>query len=178
MSSRKKIDTEALKRTIPGWGADLDPANRPGVPKESNRVPATLAEHVRLERQKPPHRIHLTVERPELTPVFGTSCPPRLLSGKMRDFAYRFGEGRLARWMTLLAADRVDMLEGAALDLLQGRLPHPVREMGLRTELEERGRLARAQRSRSLAVGAGLGALAALGAGLLFARESRRDTAA
>jgi hypothetical protein len=66
--------------------------------------------------------------------VFGTSCPPRGLSGRLRDIAYRYSEGRLVRWVTLLFADRVDMVEGVVEDFARGRPPNVVREMGLATE--------------------------------------------
>lgn len=68
-------------------------------------------------------------------PVFGTSCPPSGLGGHMRDFAYNFSEGRLVRWMTLLAADRVNVVEDLVSDLSQGRVPNVPKEMGLRSEL-------------------------------------------
>lgn len=109
-TSRKSVDY----RHVPGWGADLDPGDRPGVPRE-RALP--VGEGMRwpeaeIPQQKPSIRIFLSVERHRMTPVQGTSCPPRGLSGVLRAFAYRFGEARLARWLPLLLADRVDVLEG------------------------------------------------------------------
>jgi len=121
-------------RDIPGWGSDLEPGSRPGVPRD--RAPQLGAEdlYIDVTAQQPRHRIHKSTEHARLTPVFGTSCPPRGLSGHLRDFAYRRSEGRLSRWVTLLAADRVDMVEGALLDLVRLRPPDLVREVGLRSE--------------------------------------------
>jgi hypothetical protein len=55
----------------------------------------------------------------QLTPVFGTSCPPRGLSGMMRTAAYKIPDHFTSRWLVLLAADRVDVLE----DRLRRYLP-------------------------------------------------------
>lgn len=128
---RQQVD---LAATIPGWGSDADPQSRPGVPRD--KAPDIGAEHLYIDitRQKPPHRIHKSTEHGQLTPVFGTSCPPKGLSGRIRDAAYRLSEGRLARWMALTFADRVDMVEGVVDDLAHLRPPNVVREMGLRSE--------------------------------------------
>jgi hypothetical protein len=128
---RRTVD---LSDEIPGWGSDLDPSRRPGVPRD--KAPDIGAEtlYPRIEQQRVPHRIHKSTEHGQLTPVFGTSCPPRGLSGRLRDFAYRLSEGRLSRWMTLLLADRVDVVENVASDLVRMRPPNLVREMGLRSE--------------------------------------------
>lgn len=128
---RRTIDRSG---DIAGWGSDLDPARRPGVPRDPQPQLGAESLYIDVVRQTPPHRIHKSTEHGQLTPVFGTSCPPRGLSGRMRDFAYRLSEGRLSRWVTLLAADRVNMVEGVATDLASLRPPNVVREMGLRSE--------------------------------------------
>ena len=69
-----------------------------------------------------------------MTPVFGTSCPPRGLSGKLRDIGYRWSEGRLVRWITLMFADRVDMVEGVVADFARLRPPNVIRETGVVSE--------------------------------------------
>jgi hypothetical protein len=66
-------------------------------------------------------KVHMSVEHPNLTPVFGTSCPPKGLSGLLRDYAYQFGEGSNRHWMTLVLADRVDMIESMVADAFRGR---------------------------------------------------------
>ncbi len=130
-SERRQVDHTAR---IAGWGSDVDPETRPGVPRD--KAPHIGAEHLYIDitRQKPPHRIHKSTEHGQLTPVFGTSCPPKGLSGRIRDFAYRLSEGRPTRWMTLIFADRVDMVEGVLQDLARMRPPNVVREMGLQSE--------------------------------------------
>jgi hypothetical protein len=88
-----------------------------------------------IARQVPRVKIHKSTEHGRLTPVFGTACPPRGLSGRMRDFAYHYSEGRLMRWLTLLAADRVDVVEDIVDDLAHARIPNIPKEMGIRAEL-------------------------------------------
>jgi hypothetical protein len=161
-SERGQIDHTAA---IPGWGSDLDPESRPGVPRD--KAPGIGGEtlYIDITKQRPPHRIHKSTEHAQLTPVFGTSCPPKGLSGRLRDLGYRFSEGRLARWMTLMFADRVDMVEGVVADLAQMRPPNVVREMGLRSEW----RYNRKEVVKAAAVTA-----AALGVAYLLLRRRRR----
>jgi hypothetical protein len=124
-----------LSGVIAGWGSDLDPAMRPGVPRD--KAPGIGVEHLYpagIPQQAPRMRIHKSTEHARLTPVFGTACPPRAISGWLRDVAYRFSEGRMARWLTLMVADRVDVGEGVVADLATLRGPNIVREMGLRSE--------------------------------------------
>jgi hypothetical protein len=68
--------------------------------------------------------------------VFGTSCPPSGLSGALRDAAYRISEGRKERWVMLLAADRIDVVEGLIEDVAHLRLPNVVRETGWSSRLQ------------------------------------------
>lgn len=105
---------------IEGWGADLDPANRPMVPKELPSDVCTVRGDVK-HWQQPYHRVHISNEQPNLTPVFGTSCPPRMLSGRIRDLAFEYSEGTATHWMGLLFADRVDMVESMVSALLSGK---------------------------------------------------------
>jgi hypothetical protein len=130
---RQQID---LSATIRGWASDLDPQRRPGVPRD--KAPELGAEllYAAIEQQIPKIKIHKSTEHARLTPVFGTSCPPRGLSGMLRDFGYRFSEGRLARWMTLMFADRVNVVEDLVVDLAHFHVPNIPREMGLRSELQ------------------------------------------
>ena len=120
---------------VEGWGADADPAKRPAFPKE--RTPPRLENVHWTEpaQQRPaPHRIHHSVERPGLTPVFGTSVGPSGLSGLMRDVAFRYSENDLRHWLILLGADRVNMVEGLLDDLAHGHVPNLWKEMGLAAE--------------------------------------------
>ena len=125
-----------LSATIPGWGSDLDLANRPGVPRDKAPEIGGESLYPSFEQQEPRTKIHKSTEHARLTPVFGTSCPPRGLSGMMRDFAYKFSEGRLARWLTLMAADRVDVVEGIVSDLSHLHIPNIPKEIGFKSELK------------------------------------------
>lgn len=119
---------------VPGWGADLSPADRPAVPKE--RTPPRLA-NVPWDQPSPQHaaiEVFHSTERPGITPVFGTSVPPSGLSGRLRELAYRFSENHLRHWLILLAADRVNVGEGLLSDLAQGRIPNVLAEMGAGAE--------------------------------------------
>lgn len=131
-AERRSID---LSRRIPGWGSDLDPARRPGVPRDKapDIGPETL--YPPIPRQLSRTTIHKSTEHGQLTPVFGTSCPPSGLSGRMRDFAYHYSEGRMLRWLTLMAADRVNLIEDIVNDLAHGHIPNIPKEMGIRSEL-------------------------------------------
>lgn len=121
---------------IKGWGADLDPANRPAYPKE--RMPARL-EGVHWEQPEPQGQ-HIEVlqstEYPARPPVFGTGPAPKGLSGIVRRFAFGFSESDLRHWLLLLLADRVDVGEGLVADLSRGHLPNLYAEMGGRAEFK------------------------------------------
>ncbi|MCE3284716.1 MAG: hypothetical protein K0R70_972 [Steroidobacteraceae bacterium] len=96
---------------IEGWGADLDPRNRPAVPKE--RVPARLDVPWDQPDQQPVRvEVLHSTERPGITPVFGTACPPTGLSGVLRRRAFRHSENDVRHWLMLLAADRINVVEG------------------------------------------------------------------
>lgn len=138
-SSPARSPTPAVKPKrdmshIQGWGADLDPANRPACPKE--RTPPRLEgvhwEHP--EQQPVDVTIFHSTERPGITPVFGTGQPPRGCSGRLRALAYRYSENDIRRWLMLLFADRIDTAEGVGEDLRNGQIPNIFAEMGLRTE--------------------------------------------
>lgn len=120
-----------LSGVIPGWGTDLDRAMRPGVPRD--KAPGIGGESLypAIEPQVPRAKIHKSTEHGQLTPVFGTSCPPRGVSGALRDIAYRWSEGRLRRWLLLMLADRIDVVEDVFADLSRGRVPNIPKEMGL-----------------------------------------------
>src|SRR5689334_16453333 len=105
--------SDELKQRIPGWGVDLDPANRPAVPKEHFVYPNNAAHWEFPERQQPKWPRERSTEHKFLTPVFGTSCPPTGLSGVIRRIAYRrYSEGRAAHWLLLMLADRINVIEG------------------------------------------------------------------
>ena len=114
-------------RDVAGWGVDLH--NRPMFPKELPSDVETVRGEVK-DWQKPTTKIYVSVEQPNLTPVFGTSCPPKGLSKLLRDYAYQFGEASNRHWMTLIAADRVNMIENMFGDALRGHPDNYPREKG------------------------------------------------
>lgn len=121
---------------IQGWGADLDHKNRPAYPME--RTPPRLGgiHWTQPEQQPVRMKVYHSIERPSITPVFGTSVAPSGLSGKIRDIAYKLSENDLRHWLLLLAADRVNVMEGIGQDLLGGRIPNLFAEMGWKAELK------------------------------------------
>jgi hypothetical protein len=126
--------TADLSLEIPGWGSDLDPDKRPGVPRDKAPEIGVESLYPPIEPQVPKVKIHKSTEHGRLTPVFGTSCPPTGLSGRIRDFAYRFSEGQLTHWLGLIVADRVNVLEDVLGDVARLRPPNVVKEMGLEAE--------------------------------------------
>lgn len=132
-AERSTID---LSSKIAGWGSDLDPAVRPGVPMDKAPDVGIETLYPDFEQQIPRHRVHKSTEHAKLTPVFGNVCPPRGLSGKIRDFAYNFSEGRLSHWILLMTADRVDVVEEILIDLSRFQIPNIPKEMGLRSALK------------------------------------------
>ena len=95
---------EELRQRIPGWGVDLDPADRPGVPKERFDPGSTGAHWDFPERQEERWPRERSIEHKFLTPVFGTSTPPSGLSGVLRRYAYRYSEATTPSLYVLTAA--------------------------------------------------------------------------
>ncbi|WP_432543857.1 hypothetical protein [Kineococcus sp. SYSU DK002] len=127
---------EQLRARIPGWGADLDPKDRPAVPQEVFDPEAYGAHWEFPDRQ--PERYgprERSIEHAFLPPVFGTSAPLHGVSGRIRRLAYdRFSEARNAHWLLLIAADRVDAFEGLLTSAARGRPDDPVTETGVLAE--------------------------------------------
>ena len=133
-------DSEELRARIPGWGVDLDPAVRPSVPRERFDPKATGAHWDFPERQPEKWRRERSIEHETLTPVFGTSCPPKGASGAIRRLAYdRFSEGRAAHWLLLIAADRVDAAESHVLSMFTAHPDNPITETGIVAEFTHHG---------------------------------------
>jgi hypothetical protein len=124
-------------RQVNGWGADLDPANRPSFPKELPSDVQTVRGEV-TSWQKPRTRIHVSNEHPNLTPVFGESVPPQGLSGRLRDYAFQYGEASNRHWMTLMLADRVLVVESLVTGLFTGKPDNYIREKGWSAKLKYR----------------------------------------
>jgi hypothetical protein len=111
---------------IPGWGADLDRRDRPAVPME--RTPARLeGVHWDEPEQQPQHiEVLHSIERPGITPVFGSTVPPSGLSGMIRRRAFQHSENDVRHWMMLLMADRVNVVEGVVDDMRRNPASHPL----------------------------------------------------
>src|SRR3954468_19113758 len=121
--------SDQLRERIPGWGVDLDPKDRPAFPRERFDPGASGAHWDFPERQPEKWPRERSIEHAFLTPVFGTSCLPKGLSGAIRKYAYRrFSEARAAHWLLLIAADRVDVAESRVTGLLRGRPDNVIAE--------------------------------------------------
>jgi hypothetical protein len=127
---------EQLRARIPGWGVDLDPADRPSHPKLQYQEDLSGAHWRFPERQPEKWPRERSIEHAFLTPVFGTGQPPKGLSGAIRKLSYRrFSEGRAAHWLLLVLADRVDAVESHLASFLTARPDNPVTETGVLAEL-------------------------------------------
>lgn len=126
--------SDELRARIPGWGADLDPADRPSVPRERSDL-ASGAHWVIPEQQPELRRRERSVEHGMLPPVFGTAQPLHGISGLIRGAAYkRFSEAQTAHWLLLILGDRVDVIGSRARSAFRGRPDNPIRETGVLSE--------------------------------------------
>jgi hypothetical protein len=142
--------SDELRARIPGWGVDLDPKNRPAVPKERFDPGLSGAHWEFPERQPERWPRERSNEHAFLTPVFGTSCPPKGVSGMIRRYSYRtYSEARAAHWLLLLAADRVDVLESSLRSFLTRRPDNPLTETGVRSEFTHHGLSSRLRGKRA-----------------------------
>jgi hypothetical protein len=133
--------SEDLRARIPGWGADLDPADRPAVPKL--KAIETGAHWDFPERQPEKWPRERSIEHAMLTPVFGTSAPPRGLSGAIRKYSYaRHSETKAAHWLLLILADRVDAVEHHLQSFASLRPDNPITQTGIKAEFTHGTRLA------------------------------------
>lgn len=130
-------DPDELRGRIPGWGADLDPEDRPAFPREQPGI--ETGAHWEIPEQQPGGAgRERSIEHQRLTPVFGTAQPLHGLSGLIRRIAYaRYSEGQTPHWMLLILGDRVES-SGAHVRSLFSRHPDdPVTQSGV---FGERGR--------------------------------------
>ena len=142
--------SDQLRARIPGWGVDLDPRDRPSVPRERFDPESSGAHWDFPERQPEKWPRERSNEHKFLTPVFGTSCPPKGVSGAMRKYAYkRFSEARAAHWLILVAADRVDSLGSHFRSFLTLRPDNPITETGIRSEFTHHGLASRMGKKRA-----------------------------
>lgn len=128
----KSGDTKTEEyRNIKGWGIDANPDNNPTYPmKDLNGADHQRLNYERAVQQPMTVEILHSNERPGVTRVFGTSIPPSGLSGMLRRYAFKFSEGSSGHWLTLLVADRVNVVEGIIDDLKHGIVPNIFSERG------------------------------------------------
>jgi hypothetical protein len=141
--------SDELRALIPGWGVDLDPNDRPSVPRE--RFGERTGAHWDFpERQPEKWPRERSIEHAFVTPVFGTACPPTGVSGVMRKYAYRrFSEGRAAHWLVLLLADRVDAVESHIRSFATLHPDNPITETGIASEFSHHGIASRFGKGRT-----------------------------
>ncbi len=143
-------DTRELRAKIPGWGVDLDPGMRPAAKKEVYDPASTGAHWEVPEQQIATFPRERSTEHREITPVFGTACPPKGLSGIIRRAAYRhWSEGQTMHWLALMFADRIDVLESLVVDLFRGKPDNFLAEWGIKAELTRHGFKSRFGRHRA-----------------------------
>ena len=120
---------------IKGWGIDADPKNDPTYPLKKR-----TDEEIRgYTWERPPQQtteveILKSVERPNLTAVFGTTVPPAGLSGMIRRGAFKYSESSYGHWVPLVLADRINVFEGIIEDLKTGHIPNFFVERGWTAE--------------------------------------------
>ncbi len=120
---------------LPGWNIDNDPDNDPTYPMRTR----TPDDHKGYSWERPTQQpitievLH-SIERPNVTAVFGTSVPPSGLSGVIRRFAFKYSENSYLHWLPLLFADRVNVVEGVLDDLAHGHVPNIFAEKGYKVE--------------------------------------------
>ena len=116
---------------IIGWGVDADPKNDPTYPMKHR----TDEEQKGYSWERPTQQPEIievlrSIERPNLSAVFGTSTPPSGLSGMIRRYAFQYSESDYRHWVPLLVADRVNVVEGILDDLREGQFPNIFAEKG------------------------------------------------
>jgi hypothetical protein len=141
--------SDQLRARIPGWGVDLDPRDRPSVPREFSAPPSgTESDFPERQLEKTPRE--RSIEHETLPPVFGTTCPTKGLSGVVRRYAYAsFSEGRAAHWLLLLLADRIDVAESRISAVAEGHPDNPISETGILSEFHHHGISSRFGRGRA-----------------------------
>jgi hypothetical protein len=121
--------------SVIGWGVDADPENDPTYPqRDRSRDEGLTKNWQRPTQQESEVEILQSIEHVRRPAVFGTTTPPRGISGTMRRAAFRWSESNWLHWLILMGADRVDMVEGVAEDLGRGKIPNIPAEMGARAE--------------------------------------------
>ncbi len=163
-SARTPIDPNS----VVGWGVDADPDNDPTYPhRDRSRDEGLTKDWQRPPQQTSDVEILQSIEHVRRPAVFGTTAPPRGVSGAMRRAAFRWSESNWIHWLMLMGADRVDMVEGIVEDLGRGKVPNIPAEMGIKSEW--------AHNKKGLATKVAVAGAVGLGAFLLFRRGGKRS---
>ncbi|WP_066830165.1 hypothetical protein [Rufibacter ruber] len=122
---------------IIGWGIDADPKNDPTYPMRKR----SADDHGGYNWQRPTQQpinieVHHSTERPNVSAVFGTAVPPSGLSGMLRRFAFKHTENQYRRWLPMLLADRINVVEGIIEDFKDGKVPNIFAEKGMNADLK------------------------------------------
>jgi len=126
-----KKSQQADHTHIKGWGIDADPQNDPTYPIKK-RINEEHEDYAWERPQQQPENAEIlkSVERPNLTAVFGSASPPEGVNGAIRKLAFRYSESSYGRWLPLVLADRLGAVEGIIDDLKNGYLPNIFAERG------------------------------------------------
>ncbi len=154
-----KSNDKNLHPEIKGWGIDADPKNDPTYPfkkRLSEEEKQNLMD--RPTQQISNVEILKSIERPNLSSVFGTASPPKGLSGAIRRMAFKHSEGEYRHWLPLMLADRIDSWEGILGDLARGHIPNIFAEKGFKAEWKH---------NRKAVIQKGVTTAVALSAGLI-----------
>ncbi|RTQ52528.1 hypothetical protein EJV47_05825 [Hymenobacter gummosus] len=119
-------------KSVPGWGIDADPQNDPTYPMKPNRTDVEQQGYTWERPTQQPADVEVlhSIERPNLSAVFGTASPPVGLSGMIRRWAFRWSENEYNHWLPLILADRVNVVEGIIEDIAHGKFPNIWKEKG------------------------------------------------
>jgi hypothetical protein len=158
---------------IPGWGIDANSENDPTYPCRDRSKDDHSGRWVRPAQQQVEVEILQSIEHKQRPAVVGTSTPPAGLSGRLRRAAFRKSESNLLHWMLLLAADRINMVEGVVQDFRRGRAPNLPGELGLRAQWQYN------KRGVLLTAAAAIGVIALVGFAMHQAkgRRNKREPA-
>ncbi|WP_207426736.1 hypothetical protein [Pedobacter sp. SYSU D00535] len=122
-------------KNITGWGVDADPKNDPTYPMKYRTDEEQKGYTWDRPAQQPVNiEVLHSIERPNVSAVFGTAPPPQGLSGQIRRFAFRYSESSFAHWLPLILADRVNVVEGLVDDFKRGHVPNLAAELGWKAE--------------------------------------------
>lgn len=121
--------------TVVGWAIDADPRNDPTYPiRDRSKDDGLSINWERPQQQQSDVEILQSVEYRHFPAVFGTSVPPRWISGMIRRAAFRWSESNWLHWLLLIGADRINVVEGVVQDLGRGKVPNIPAELGAKAE--------------------------------------------